>query len=160
MESYQLVLSPSNVFSELSDATDVTYNVNWESIIPSRLKKRKFRVSFSFSSVAVASVDYAPLLLVTDLYGMTSYDPSGANNGVLGIVPFTQFNVVTDPVTFVDTTYTQWSCGVGHNSPVTVLYPENTPSMRVELRDVSSYKSGLAKIDVTDYILVLNFTVI
>jgi len=141
---YTLFLNSTNSTNRTGTAPQFTYNINWDSILPRDLINKKFEVSFNFSSLVVAAA-FTEIYTINVNFGTTNvYNQTPSQSGFLGFL----YPYMTSANAYFA------MANVSDNSSVVVSYPSNR-SITVTIGNANL---ASATVNITDYILTLQFT--
>ena len=141
-EYYTLVLNSTNSVNRTGTAPTYTYYINWDTILPS--KYSKYSVNFCFSSFVAGSI-FTDLYTININFGTTSvYNQAPSQSQFLGFVhPYA-----------INTIFCYAVSNLNDNSDVNIRYPTN----RFITVTIANANLSLSSVNITDYILTLQFT--
>jgi hypothetical protein len=152
IKSFNLFLNSSDDTNKTGvNVSDLTYNINWNSIIPAQFYREKLEVKFSFCSEA-SEKQTESYLLYADFGGVPINTKNQSNNpsNLLGIIPW--YNTFTDAATIK----TIWEVDKNFNPPVVIPYPQNNNFFNIKLKD----QSAPFVQNIENYVLLINFKVL
>ena len=141
-EYYTLVLNSTNSVNRTGTAPTYSYYINWDTILPT--KYSKYSVNFCFSSFVVTT-PFTELYTVNIIFGTTSvYNQAPSQSQFLGFVhPYLASSTACYAVS-----------NLNDNSDVNIRYPTN----RLITVTIGNANLSSSTINITDYILTLQFT--